>query len=81
MGKNGDMAEDAKHPTDRDEAGERPAQEPTQGQGKETGMTSTQGEDPMLRAHRQSYTGFIRLLTASTIGVAVVLILMAAFLL
>jgi len=53
----------------------------TSDQGKETGMASTHGEDPMLRAHQQTYKGFVRLLTWSTIGVALALVLLAAFLL
>jgi len=38
-------------------------------------------EDPMVRAHKRTYEGFVRLLTYSAVGVAVVLILMALFLL
>lgn len=41
----------------------------------------TTQNDPMLRDHRRAYQGFIKLLTYSTIGVVVVLIMMALFLL
>jgi len=48
-------------------------------QGEKSDMATR--EDPMVRAHKRTYEGFLRLLTYSTVGVVVVLVLMALFLL
>ncbi len=37
-------------------------------------------DDPMLKEHKATYHGFVRLVTVSTVAVAVVLALMAMFL-
>jgi hypothetical protein len=47
----------------------------------EVNAMATESEDSMLDAHKRSYQAFMRLLGYSTVGIAVVLILLALFLL
>lgn len=46
-----------------------------------TSDMASQSDDSMLESHKRSYQAFMRLLGYSTAGVAVVLILLAIFLL
>ena len=46
----------------------------------DTSTMATTREDPMLREHKKTYSGFMKLLGYSTLAVVIVLVLMAIFL-
>lgn len=67
--------------TMREDRTRQDAADTTGSQNEETGMDTTQrNDDPMYRAHERTYKGVMRLLTVSTVAIAVVLALMGIFL-